>query len=176
MFPGVYVKYPDKTTSSWTPIKISRSRIRAANSDTSDEDVCLDVCVWATNQSMISHDLISTWRVETAFGHQLPIELGLVCGWTRLTLIINYGSYTLGNNCLILQSQLYPRIQAVWCHSTSHTVLYYYLEALLGFALNARLLRTIQINHSSLGYSLTIKWKQLTYLVNRFPHSHFTLV
>ena len=44
---GVCVKYPDKTTSSWTPIKISRSRIRAANSDTSDEDVCIDeyVCL-----------------------------------------------------------------------------------------------------------------------------------
>ena len=39
------MKYPDKTTSSWTPIKISRSRIRAANSDTSDEDVCIDECV-----------------------------------------------------------------------------------------------------------------------------------
>ena len=43
--PGVCVKYPNKT-ASWTPIKISRSHIRAANSDTSDDDdnecVCLD--------------------------------------------------------------------------------------------------------------------------------------
>ena len=29
----------------WTPIKISRSRVRAADSDTSDDDVSLDDCL-----------------------------------------------------------------------------------------------------------------------------------
>ena len=37
-------------TSSWTPIKISRSRVRAADSDTSDDDVCLDDCLSLTYQ------------------------------------------------------------------------------------------------------------------------------
>ena len=32
-------------TSSWTPIKISGSRVRAADSDTSDDDVSLDDCL-----------------------------------------------------------------------------------------------------------------------------------
>ena len=32
-------------TSSWTPIKISRSQVRAADSDTSDDNVSLDDCL-----------------------------------------------------------------------------------------------------------------------------------
>ena len=32
-------------TSSWTPIKISGSRVRAADSDTSDDNVSLDDCL-----------------------------------------------------------------------------------------------------------------------------------
>ena len=32
-------------TSSWTPIKISGSRVRAVDSDTSDDDVSLDDCM-----------------------------------------------------------------------------------------------------------------------------------
>ena len=40
--PGVCVA--SGGTSSCTPIKISRSRVQAADSNTSDDDVCLDDC------------------------------------------------------------------------------------------------------------------------------------
>ena len=41
--PGVCVESGEM--SSWTPIKISRSRIRAANSDTSDDDILVNECL-----------------------------------------------------------------------------------------------------------------------------------
>ena len=59
--PGVCVESGE--TSSWTPIKISRSRVRAADSDTSDDNICLDDCLSLSYQSVRG---VPGFEIETA--------------------------------------------------------------------------------------------------------------
>ena len=40
--PGICVKTVDEPMTSWTPIKISRSRMRVADSNSSDDDIPID--------------------------------------------------------------------------------------------------------------------------------------
>ena len=59
--PGVCVESGE--TSSWTPIKISRSRVRAADSDTSDDNVSLNDCLLLNYQPVHG---VPGFEVETA--------------------------------------------------------------------------------------------------------------
>ena len=59
--PGVCVE--SRETSSWTPIKISRSRVRAADSDTSDDNVFVDDCLSLNYQPVHG---VPGFEVETA--------------------------------------------------------------------------------------------------------------
>ena len=66
-------------TSSWTPIKTSTSRVRAADSDTSDDNISLDDYLSLNYQPVHG---VPGFEIETAdntFGLQLLIALGLVC-------------------------------------------------------------------------------------------------
>ena len=53
----------DRETSSWTPIKISRSRVRAADSDTSDDNISLDDCLSLNYQPVHG---VPGFEIETA--------------------------------------------------------------------------------------------------------------
>ena len=59
--PGICVESGE--TSSWTPIKISRSRVRVADSDTSDDNVSLDDCLSLNYQAVHG---VPGFEVETA--------------------------------------------------------------------------------------------------------------
>ena len=76
--PGVCVELGE--TSSWTPIKISRSRVRAADSDTSDDNISLDDYLSLNYQPVHGVSGFGLKVQMISFGLQLLIALGLVCG------------------------------------------------------------------------------------------------